>query len=98
MTSFTDIALEYTEEKDKGYVKIFVRSPYSAIASVPELERVPLLVIHSPQDEAIPYHMGEAVFNAKKGPKDMWKYDGQHLEAPLLFPAELMSRIDGMVK
>ena len=98
MTSFTDIALAYTEEKDHGYVKMFVRSPYSAKECLPQLTDMPLLLIHSEEDEGVPFSMGKELFASKKGVKDMWIYEGAHLQAPVLFPEELVSRIDGMLR
>ncbi len=98
MTSFTDIALAYAEEKDHGNIRIFVHSPYSAKECLTELNEVPVLIIHSKEDEGVPFRMGEELFDIKTGAKEMWVYEGEHIQAPVLFPAELMSKLDGMLK
>lgn len=40
--------------------------------------RCPVLVVHSPEDEIIPFHHGEAVFAAAREPKDLLRLRGGH--------------------
>lgn len=42
--------------------------------------RFPVLVIHSPDDEMIPYSFGEKIFNAANSPKYFYKMTGSHNE------------------
>lgn len=51
----------------------------SKIASLP----CPLLVLHSPQDEIIPYEMGRRVFAAAPEPKEFFELKGDHNEGYL---------------
>jgi uncharacterized protein len=42
--------------------------------------RCPVLVVHSPEDEIIPFHHGEAIFAAAHAPKEMLRLRGGHNE------------------
>ena len=41
--------------------------------------RAPLLVIHSTEDEVVPFEMGQALFDLAGEPKVMMAIDGPHL-------------------
>ena len=45
------------------------------------LSPVPLLVVHSRDDEIIPFHHGPALYNAATEPKAFWQYEGyKHIQ------------------
>ncbi len=44
----------------------------------------PLLLLHSPEDEIIPFHIGEKLFNAAVEPKQLVKMKGDHNNGFLL--------------
>lgn len=48
---------------------------------------VPLLVLHSPEDDVIPYAMGRAVFEAAREPKRFARTSGDHNEGFLETPS-----------
>ncbi|MGE0529565.1 MAG: alpha/beta hydrolase [Bdellovibrionales bacterium] len=50
-------------------------------ARLEDLEGLPIVVIHSREDEVIPYRLGKEVFDSARGPKEMWtKERGKHNE------------------
>ncbi len=50
---------------------------YTTLSNIEKL-RVPLLVVHSPVDEVISFHMGREIFDSYKGPKSFLRIDGSH--------------------
>jgi fermentation-respiration switch protein FrsA (DUF1100 family) len=60
--------------------------------------RAPLLVMHSPQDEIIPYTMGQQVFNAAREPKTFFRLQGGHNDGFLLTQPEYGWALEGFLK
>jgi len=74
----------FTSAPDMAYrlypflpVRLLTRLKYPVKENVKRLSS-PLLVIHSKQDEIIPYDMGESVFAAAPEPKQMLALTGDH--------------------
>jgi hypothetical protein len=51
--------------------------PIDAIANI----QAPLLILHSQEDEVIPYAHGEALYHAATPPKQFQPLHGQHIES-----------------
>jgi fermentation-respiration switch protein FrsA (DUF1100 family) len=60
-------------------VRLLARINYDTLGRIDKL-RCPLLVIHSPEDEIIPFHHGEQIFEAAKEPKRFVEISGVHNE------------------
>ena len=58
-------------------VSWFLPEDYDSIKSL-DKKTFPLLVVHSPDDEIVPYRLGEAVFAAYGGPKRFLRISGPH--------------------
>lgn len=58
-------------------VRLLARARYDSIAKVPALG-VPLLVIHSPDDDLIPFEQGRRLFEAAREPKHFLATSGRH--------------------
>lgn len=56
---------------------IVMRFEFNTIDHVKNLD-YPLLVIHSPDDDIIPYRLGKKIFEAAKGPKSFIDINGGH--------------------
>jgi len=73
----------FTSAKDVGKKilpfapRFLIRTDMGVIGRVPQIS-IPKLIIHSPQDEVIPYEMGERLFEAAAGPKEFLRLDGAH--------------------
>ncbi len=58
-------------------VRQLARIHYPTRKFVQDLQ-VPLLVVHSPEDEIIPFHHGEAIYEAAREPKQFLRIQGDH--------------------
>lgn len=92
MSSFTDIALHSAPEEQKQIIQQFVTSPYSAKEDIKGV-RVPLLIVHSEKDSAVPKSQGELIYENANDPKYFWEYNDEHLEAAQHQAEELTKRI-----
>jgi len=59
--------------------------------------RCPVLIVHSPDDEIIPFRHGEALFAAAPGPKELLRLHGGHNEGFLLSGAAYTRGLDGFL-
>lgn len=75
-TSFDDVAAHYYPWLP---VRLFTRFDYNTLEAVKEVT-CPLLVIHSPDDEIIPYKFGQQIFAAAPEPKQFADLKGTHNE------------------
>ncbi len=60
-------------------VRLLCRYRYDTSEYVKNL-KCPLLVIHSPEDEIVPYSLGRKIFDSAGGPKEFLKIKGTHNE------------------
>jgi len=74
----------FTSAPDMAYrlypflpVRLLTRLKYPVIENIKHLSS-PLLVVHSTQDEIIPFDMGESIFAAAPEPKQMLVLTGDH--------------------
>lgn len=72
--------------------RIFVSEPYSAEDSIAEYSK-PILVIHSRDDEIVPFSMGEQLFEAANEPKSFYPIDRAHLAGLSLYADEIAEKI-----
>ena len=85
-SSFTDIAVHSKLEPSRAMVKQFVTSPHSAKKDIRDIKKMPILILHGNNDNSIPIQQGRTVLdNATSVNKIWWIYEGDHLEAPILF-------------
>jgi hypothetical protein len=59
--------------------------------------RCPLLVVHSPDDEIIPFHHGEAIYAAAREPKELLRLRGSHNEGFLQSGATYTRGLDAFL-
>lgn len=57
--------------------KLLLQEKYDSEAILRELE-IPVMVIHSPSDEVIPFHLGRKLYNAANEPKEFIEIQGGH--------------------
>lgn len=56
---------------------IVMRYDFNSVAKLPQVQ-APVLVLHSPDDEVMPFHLGERVFAAAPEPKVFVRLRGDH--------------------
>jgi fermentation-respiration switch protein FrsA (DUF1100 family) len=77
-------------------VRWLTRVKYNTLARLPEIES-PVLVIHSPDDEIIPYSHGQALFAAAQAPKEFLELRGGHNEGVFLWRGFYETGLDGFI-
>ena len=75
-TSFDDVGAHYYPFLP---VRLFTQYDYNTLEAVQEVQ-CPVLVIHSPEDEIIPYKFGQEIFDAAPEPKHFAEFKGTHNE------------------
>ncbi|MBQ0909059.1 alpha/beta fold hydrolase [Flavobacterium sp. F-328] len=98
ISSFTEIAVSKTPEAQHQMIRMYVTSPYSAAEDIKNIQSVPVLFIHSKTDKDVPFSQCETVFNNTKSKKELWIYEGDHLQAPKLYPSLLVEKTNALLK
>lgn len=96
-TSFRDIAVYSTPAIGKPFTWAFFRNPYSSAELIREAP-MPKLIIHSQDDDMVPFWMGEELYRRAGNQKEFWKIRGQHADALVDYPNEFVSRINKMAE
>jgi len=78
------------------FAKAVVSEPYSASDSIPDYTK-PLLVIHSTEDEVVPFAMGQTLFAAANEPKAFLEIEKPHLAGLALYTDQIAESILRMV-
>ena len=73
-------------------IKYLLKYNYDSKNKIDQIN-CPLLVIHSPQDDIIPYDMGEKLFSLAKEPKIFLKISGLHNERHYLRTPEYVKTL-----
>ena len=77
--------------------RIFVKEIYSAKRTVDNFKK-PILIIHSTEDETVPFSMGKKIFSAANQPKVMLEIKGKHLDGPTVSGEIITQKIKEMLK
>lgn len=93
MSSFTDMALRFIPEEQREYAKPYLIFPYSSEADIQAIGQMSKLIIHSSDDQIVPFEQGKTVYNAAKEPKKFLECKGQHLEALITEPGIVINNI-----
>lgn len=97
ISSFTDIAADYSPEEQRQMIRQVLTSPYAAKEDVKHIAEVPTLLIHSREDKDVPFHQAEVVYKNAPEPKALLIYEGKHLEALKTDPEMVISKIEEMM-
>ncbi|MBC7864166.1 MAG: alpha/beta fold hydrolase [Bacteroidia bacterium] len=76
--------------------RVFVKNGYNAKKSI-KLYTKPLLVIHSTEDETIPFFMGKRIFDHANAPKEFYEIKKCHICGPEYYPDEIAEKIKAML-
>ncbi len=77
--------------------RIFVKEIYSAKRTVDNFKK-PILIIHSIEDETVPFSMGKKIFAAANQPKVLLEIKGKHLDGPTVSGELITQKIVEMLK
>jgi uncharacterized protein len=76
--------------------RLFVAEMYSAYKSIPYYKK-PVLIIHSTEDETIPFEMGEKLFERANQPKQFYEIKGCHICGTKYYSKEIAKKIKMML-
>lgn len=97
MKSFTDVALATSPKEHHDVIKAYVTSPYSAVEDIKAIRNAKLLFIHSETDK-IPIDGAKEMFETANCPKQMWIYEGKHVEAGSKYPAVMVEYFNKLLE
>ena len=77
-----------------GFIaRILIAEKYSAKKALKEFKK-PVLIIHSTEDNIIPYGMGEKLFEVANEPKQFYQVDKCHICGPIYFSENILQKMD----
>ncbi len=76
---------------------LFVSQKYDSLGKIDKLD-IPKLIIHSQNDEIIPFSHGKRFFQRAREPKELYVMRGGHNDAFYIHSAECMERIDNFLR
>jgi dipeptidyl aminopeptidase/acylaminoacyl peptidase len=77
--------------------RIFVKELYSAEKAVKNLKK-PILIIHSSEDEVVPFKHGQRILSCANEPKMFFEIKGKHLEGATKYGNEITEKIGAFFK
>lgn len=77
--------------------RIIVKQNYCALKSIKNYKK-PILVIHSTEDEVIPFKLGQKLFNNANEPKEFYEIRYSHIQGPLFYSDEISGKIKNMLQ
>lgn len=77
-----------------GFIaRILIAEKYSAKKALKQFKK-PVLIIHSTEDNIIPYRMGEQLFEVANEPKQFYQIDKCHICGPIYFSENILQKMD----
>lgn len=76
--------------------RIFTKDGYNAKRSIKEYKK-PLLVIHSTEDETIPFYMGQKIHAEANDPKEFYEIKKCHICGPSYYAESIAEKINSML-
>jgi fermentation-respiration switch protein FrsA (DUF1100 family) len=76
--------------------RMLIKKDYSAKESIKQFHK-PVLIIHSTEDETIPFKMGQKLFAAANTPKEFYEIKKCHICGPNYYPEEISGKIKNML-
>jgi len=81
-----------------GFIaRILIAEKYSAKKALKQFKK-PVLIIHSTEDNIIPYRMGEKLFEVANEPKQFYQVDKCHICAPIYYSENILQKMDVMLR
>lgn len=77
-------------------IKWLISIKYDALTKIKDIS-IPKLIIHSQDDEIVPFKLGEKLFEAAQEPKEFYKMSGGHNEAVFMAREEYRDRVDNFL-
>lgn len=82
----------------KPFLALFTTSPYKSKKLIKKIRDIPVLIVHSKDDTAVPFSMGQELFSNANSPKYFWEIEGEHVQGILNYTEEYLERIRMLVQ
>jgi alpha-beta hydrolase superfamily lysophospholipase len=77
-----------------GFIaRILIAEKYSAKKAIKQFKK-PVLIIHSTEDNVIPYRMGEQLFEVANEPKQFYQVEKCHVCAPIYYSENILQKME----
>ena len=76
--------------------RMFVCEKYSACESIKNYKK-PVLIIHSSEDETVPFEMGQKLYSNANIPKEFYEIKKRHIRGPEFYGDSISSKIINML-
>jgi len=76
--------------------KILVSEKNNALKTIKNFHK-PVLVIHSTEDQVVPYHLGKKIYDAANEPKEIFTIKKPHMRGPEFYGKEISDKIIKMI-
>ncbi len=101
-SSFPDIAKNYAQalhlEHFKWLVPLVMQNDFPADEEIKSIHK-PVVIIHSTEDEAVPFTLGKKLYNASnKENTTFWKIKGAHVQGIILNEKEYVQKFMTLIK
>jgi len=83
-STFTSIPDRGAELYPYFPARLLARIHYNSLEVMPSI-RAPLLIVHSPEDEIVPFNHGQRLYDAAHEPKEFLRISGGHNEGNFVF-------------
>lgn len=81
-----------------GFIaRLLIAEKYSAKRAIKEFKK-PVLIIHSTQDEIIPYRMGQKLFELANEPKQFYQIEKCHICGPVYYSESILQKMDSLFR
>lgn len=81
-----------------GFIgRLLVKEDYSAKASIKKYHK-PCLIIHSTEDEEVPFYMGQLLYKDANTPKEFYQIKGAHINGPRIYADSILTKIKSMLQ
>ena len=81
-----------------GFIaRLLIAEKYSAKRAIKEFTK-PVLIIHSTQDEIIPYRMGQKLFELANEPKQFYQIEKCHICGPVYYSETILHKMDSLFR
>lgn len=77
-------------------IKWIITVKYDALTKIKNIS-IPKLIIHSQDDEIVPFELGNKLFEAASQPKEFYQMQGGHNEAPFIAKEEYSAKINNFL-
>ncbi|MFH1837339.1 MAG: alpha/beta hydrolase [Candidatus Omnitrophota bacterium] len=78
-------------------IKLSLWVKYDNLSKIGKI-KIPKLIIHSKDDEIVPFHQGKELFEKAAEPKDFYRMQGGHNDAMFVYSEEYMRRLDEFIR